>query len=252
MSALMRFEGKVALVTGAASGIGRATALRLAQEGASLLLTDVQAEALEATAKSATQLGARAEAHAADVSDREACRASVATCIERYGRLDTLCNIAGILRMSHAHEISQEEWNLVLAVNLSGTFYMCQAALPHLLETKGSIVNTSSTAALAGTAYAAAYAASKGGVQALTRTLAVEYGKQGVRVNAVCPGSIKTPMSSRSALPEGMDFDLIKRIMALDEPRGPETVAAAIAFLASEDAVHVNGESIRVDGATLA
>ena len=111
--------------------------------------------------------------------------------------------------------------------------------------------NTSSTAALAGTAYAAAYAASKGGVLALTHTLAVEYGKEGLRVNAVCPGSIKTPMASRSKLPENMDFELIRRVMALDKPRGPETVSGVIAFLASDDAAHVNGEGIRVDGATL-
>jgi NAD(P)-dependent dehydrogenase (short-subunit alcohol dehydrogenase family) len=251
MSAGSRFTGKVALVTGAASGIGRATALRLAEEGAALLLSDVQAEALEATAKDAGQFGVETLTRVADVADPEDCRASVAACAERFGRLDALCNIAGILRMTHSGDVTLEDWNLVLAVNLTGTFFMCQAALPQLLEARGSIVNTSSTAALAGTAYAAAYSASKGGVLALTRALAIEYGKQGLRVNAVCPGSIKTAMTSRSVLPEKMDFELIKRVMPLDEARGPETVAAAIAFLASEDAAHVNGESLRVDGATL-
>ncbi len=251
MSAAGRFAGKVALVTGAASGIGRATALRLAEEGAALLLSDVQAEALEATAKDATQFGVETLTRVADVADPESCKASVAACVERFGRLDALCNIAGILRMSHSSDVTLEDWNLVLAVNLTGTFFMCQAALPQLLEAGGSIVNTSSTAALAGTAYGAAYSASKGGVLALTRALAIEYGKQGLRVNAVCPGSIKTAMTSRSVLPENMDFELIKRVMPLDQARGPETVAAAIAFLASDDAAHVNGESLRVDGATL-
>ena len=246
-----RFEGKVCLVTGAAAGIGEATALRLAEEGARVYLTDVQGEQLEASAKEAGRIGAGAHARVSDVADPGACREAVADCIERFGRLDALCNIAGILRMNHALEVSVEEWNLVLAVNLTGTFFMCQAALPHLLEAQGSIVNTSSTAALAGTAYAAAYSASKGGVLALTRSLAIEYGKQGLRANSVCPGSIKTAMGSRSVLPEEMDFELIKRVMPLDKARGPETVAAAIAYLASEDAAHVNGESIRVDGATL-
>ena len=246
-----RFEGKVCLVTGAAAGIGEATALRLAEEGARVYLTDVQGEQLEASAKEAGRIGAGAYARVSDVADPGACREAVADCIERFGRLDALCNIAGILRMNHALEVSVEEWNLVLAVNLTGTFFMCQAALPHLLEAQGSIVNTSSTAALAGTAYAAAYSASKGGVLALTRSLAIEYGKQGLRANSVCPGSIKTAMGSRSVLPEEMDFELIKRVMPLDKARGPETVAAAIAYLASEDAAHVNGESIRVDGATL-
>ncbi len=251
MTDLARFSGKVALITGAASGIGRATALRIAEEGGNVFLSDVQAEAVEATAKDAARLGVQAQARVADVSDPEACRATVAACVERFGRLDALCNIAGIMRMRHAHEHTVDEWNLVLAVNLSGTFFMSQAALPHLLESHGSIVNTSSTAALAGTAYAAAYAASKGGVLALTQTLAVEYGKQGIRVNAVCPGSIKTAMTSRSILPDDIDFELIKRIMPLDKARGPEVVASTIAFLASEDAVHINGEHIRVDGATL-
>ncbi len=247
MTGLARFSGKVVLITGAASGIGRATALRIAEEGGNVFLSDVQAEAVEATAKDAAKLGVQAEAHVADVSDPEACRATVAACVERFGRLDALCNIAGIVRMRHAHEHTVDEWNLVLAVNLSGTFFMSQAALPHLLESHGSIVNTSSTAALAGTAYAA----SKGGVLALTQTLAVEYGKRGIRVNAVCPGSIKTAMTSRSILPDDIDFELIKRIMPLDKARGPEVVASTIAFLASTDAAHINGEYIRVDGATL-
>jgi NAD(P)-dependent dehydrogenase (short-subunit alcohol dehydrogenase family) len=246
-----RFDGRVVLVTGAASGIGRATALRLAEEGARLFLTDVQSEAVEETAKQAGAAGADAIAQTADVADPASCRAAVESCVERFGRLDALCNIAGILRMKHAHDTTVEDWNLLLGVNLSGTFFMCQAALPHLLKVKGNIVNTSSTAALAGTAYGAAYAASKGGVLALTNTLAVEYGKQGLRVNAVCPGSIKTPMTTRSGIPEDADFELLKRIMPLDQPRGPETVASVIAFLASDDAAHVNGEHIRVDGATL-
>jgi NAD(P)-dependent dehydrogenase (short-subunit alcohol dehydrogenase family) len=140
----------------------------------------------------------------------------------------------------------------VLAVNLTGAFLMSQAALPHLLARKGNIVNMSSTAGLAGHPWTAAYSASKGGLLALTYTFAVEYGKQGLRANAVCPGSIKTAMHDQFRLPEGADGKLLYRIMPLDTFRGPETAAALVAFLASDDAAHINGESVRVDGGTLA
>ena len=249
---MRRFEGKVVLITGAASGIGRATVERMAREGAKLLCVDIQAEAVEATAKAAVELGTEAEARVCDVSDVKQCTDAVQACIDRFGQLDALCNIAGILHMDHTHELSLEDWNRVLSVNLTGTFLMCQAALPHLLKSGGSIVNMSSTAALAGLPWGVAYAASKGGVLALTRSLAVEYAKQGLRVNALCPGSVRTPMTSRSKLPEDLDQALLQRLMPLDKPRGPETVAGVIALLASEDGAHINGECIRVDGGMLA
>jgi NAD(P)-dependent dehydrogenase (short-subunit alcohol dehydrogenase family) len=185
------------------------------------------------------------------VSDAAFVESLIAETVERHGRLDVLANVAGILRTANTHEHSLETWDQVIAVNLTGTFLCCRAAIPALLETKGNIVNVSSTAALAGHPWAAAYSASKGGVLALTRTIAVEYGKQGLRCNAVCPGSIKTPITSDFEFPEGADTDLVRRIMSLSKPRGPETVAAAIAFLASDDALHVNGEDVRIDGATL-
>ena len=247
-----RFEDKVALVTGAASGIGRATSLRFAQEGAKVWCADLQAEQVEITAKSATEIGTEAEARVCDVSDPRDAAACVQACVDRFGRLDVLCNVAGILRFDYFHELELEDWNRVLAVNLTGTFLMCRAALPHLLESGGNIVNTSSTSALAGLAYGAAYGASKAGVLALTHSIAVEYAGQGLRANAVCPGSILTPMTSGGAgLPAKVDPKLIRRAMALDKPRGPETVAGVIAMLASEDGAHINGEQIRVDGGTL-
>jgi NAD(P)-dependent dehydrogenase (short-subunit alcohol dehydrogenase family) len=249
---MRRFEGRAVLVTGAASGIGRATVERMAQEGASLWCVDVQAEGVEATVKRAIDLGAEAEARVCDVSDPEESAATVRACVDRFGRLDSLCNVAGILRAAHTHEASLEDWSRILAVNLTGTFLMCRAAIPHLLETGGNIVNTSSTAALAGLPWGAAYAASKGGVLALTRTLAVEYGKRGLRANAVCPGSVRTPMTGEFNFPEGIDRKLIPRLMPLDRPRGPETVASVIALLASDDAAHMNGEQIRIDGGMLA
>ncbi len=170
--------------------------------------------------------------------------------MEHFGRLDSLCNIAGILRFDHTHELALEDWNRILEVNLTGTFLMCQRALPHLLSARGNIVNMASTAGMRGHPWTAAYSASKGGVLALTYGLAVEYGKQGLRANAVCPGSVTTPIHEQFRLPEGAERKLLKRIMPLDEFRGPETVAGVVAFLASEDAAHINGERIRVDGAT--
>lgn len=249
---MRRFEHKVVLVTGAASGIGRATVERMAQEGATLFCVDVDREGLEAAAKIATELGAEAEAHVCDVGNPEQVAETVRACLDRFGRLDSLCNVAGILRTGHSHETSLEDWEGVLRINLTGTFLMCRAAIPHLLETRGNIVNTSSTSALGGLPWGAAYAASKGGVLALTRALAVEYARQGLRVNAVCPGAIKTPMLSRYAFPEGADRKLMGRLMPLDENRGPETVASVIALLASEDGAHMNGEAVRVDGGILA
>ncbi len=248
---MRRFEDKVVLVTGSASGIGRATVLRTASEGANVLCVDIQREGAELTAKSAVDLGVEAEARVCDVSDPQEVASSVQACIDRFGKLDVLCNIAGILRFDRTLELELENWNRILAVNLTGTLLMCQAALPHLLETRGNIVNASSTAALSGLPYGAAYGASKAGVLALTRTLAIEYGRQGLRANAVCPGSITTPMTADVDMPSDADPKLIRRVMALDRPRGPETVAGVIAMLASEDGAHVNGEHIRVDGATL-
>jgi NAD(P)-dependent dehydrogenase (short-subunit alcohol dehydrogenase family) len=249
---MRRFEGRVAIVTGAASGIGRATALRLAAEGARVACADVAAQGLEETAKRIEQDGGQALALACDVSDETAVRGLVDRAVDRFGALHALCNVAGILRFDHTHELSLADWQRVLTVNLTGTFLACRAAIPHLLATRGAIVNTSSTAALAGHPWTAAYSASKGGVLALTYTLAIEYGKQGLRANAVCPGAVETPMHQAFRLPEGADAKLLRRIMPFDgQFRGPEVVAAAIAYLASDESAHTNGVALRIDGGML-
>ncbi|HTO09448.1 MAG TPA: SDR family oxidoreductase [Myxococcota bacterium] len=249
---MQRFAGKVVVITGAASGIGRASAERIAAEGGTLFLLDVQAQGLEETRKRCEQLGAEVDTRICDVSDAAAARAAIDAAVARFGRIDSLCNIAGILHFDHTHELALETWRRILAVNLDGTFFMCQAALPHLLASRGNVVNMSSTAALAGHPWTAAYSASKGGILALTYTLAIEYCAKGLRANAVCPGSVTTPIHAVFKLPEGADRNLLYRIMPPDKVfRGPEAAAAAVAFLASEDAAHVNGEQIRVDGGTL-
>jgi NAD(P)-dependent dehydrogenase (short-subunit alcohol dehydrogenase family) len=247
-----RFEGKVAFVTGAAAGIGRATSIRLASEGASVYLVDIAMEGLEETANQCEAASAEVVFALCDITNEDDIKSNMQACVDRFGRLDTLCNIAGILLLDHFAKITPDQFRRVLEVNLVGTFMLTQAALPHLLESKGSIVNTSSTSALAGMPYGSAYGTSKGGVSALTRTLAVEFGKQGLRCNAVNPGSIQTAMMGGGLLPDDADPKLLMRAMSLGPPRGPEVVAAAIAMLASEDGIHINGEEIRVDGGTLA
>jgi NAD(P)-dependent dehydrogenase (short-subunit alcohol dehydrogenase family) len=248
---MRRFEDKGVLVTGAASGIGRAIALRLAGEGARLLCCDLQAEALEATAKEAREAGALCETARVDVADEEQVRALVQGAVDRLGKLDVLCNVAGILRFDHTHELALADWSRVLAVNLTGTFLLCREAIPHLLATRGNIVNIGSTAGMRGHPWTAAYSASKGGVIALTCGIAIEYARQGLRANAICPGSIETPITQAFRIPDGADPKLVRRMMPLTGFAGPEKVASAVAFLASEEASHITGETLRIDGGAL-
>jgi NAD(P)-dependent dehydrogenase (short-subunit alcohol dehydrogenase family) len=233
---MKRFEGKVALVTGAASGIGKATVARLAEEGAKVAAIDINGDV----------------EFRCDVSDEAQVNATVAAIIGKYDRLDVVANVAGILRADHTHELALDAWEKVLRINLTGTFLVCRASIPHLLKTKGAIVNTSSTAALGSHPWMAAYAASKGGILSLTRSIAVEYGKQGLRANCVCPGGIATPLHGQFRMPKGADPDLLRGAMPLAMPfAGPEHAASVIAFLASDDARYITGEDIRADGGSL-
>jgi meso-butanediol dehydrogenase/(S,S)-butanediol dehydrogenase/diacetyl reductase len=249
---MQRFVDKVALVTGAASGIGRATAVRLASEGARVFCTDVNEVGLAETLASIRELGGEAHGEWCDVSDPSAARRSVASCLDRYAALDVLANIAGVGHFQHTLEVTVEEWNRTLAVNLSGVFFMCQAALPALLDRRGAIVNMASSAGLIGQAYSAAYCASKGGVVQLTKALAVEFARRGVRVNCVCPGGIDTPMLAGFRPPTGADLALIQRLKLIDERGEPEAVAAAVAYLASDEARYVNGAVLSVDAGLVA
>lgn len=249
---MQRFADRSVLITGAGSGIGRATAERLADEGASLTISDVNEAGLEETAATCRELGATVTSLVSDVSDEAAVAELVRTAVDQHGRLDVLVNVAGILQFKDFRLTTLDDFQRIIGVNLTGTFLTCRDAMPHLLASQGNIVNITSTAALAGHPWTSSYSASKGGVLALTLTLAVEFGKLGVRCNAVAPGSINTPIQNAFELPEGADPKLLRRIMPLDTMRGPENVAGAVAFLGSDDAAHVNGEVLRVDGGTLA
>ena len=247
-----RMQGKVALVTGAASGIGRATALRLASEGARVFCCDLQSEACEATAKAVREAGGEASATTCDVVRSADCNLSVSFAVEAAGRLDVLVNVAGIGIYRHATDFTDEEWRRVIEVNLTGTFFMCRAAIPHLLESCGNVVNMASAAGLSGTPYGAAYAASKGGVVILTKTLAVEYGRQGMRANCVCPGGVDTPLLRSYDVPGGVDPDLMARMQLLPTIGRPEEIAALVAYLASDEARYVNGSAVSIDGGQVA
>jgi len=247
-----RLEGKVALVTGAASGIGRATALRMGAEGARVFCCDVQAEACEETAKSIRESGAESSSLICDVTRSEDCNATVATVAESAGRLDVLANVAGIGIYRHATDFTDDEWRRVIDINLNGTYFMCRAGIPKLLESEGNIVNVASAAGLVGTPYGAAYSASKGGVVLLTKTLAIEFGRRGMRSNCVCPGGVDTPLLRSYNVPGGVDPEMMKRMQFHPTLGKPEEVAGLIAYLASDEARYVNGAAFPIDGGQVA
>jgi len=233
-----RFDGRVALVSGAASGIGLAVSDKLEHEGAVVVRSDIHPIA---------------GGIVCDVRDASSCAAAVASALGDHGRLDILANVAGIGISRTIQDLDPAEWRDIIEVNLTGTFLLSQSALPALLETKGTIVNMGSVAGLRATPYNAAYCASKGGVIVLTKSMAIELAKAGVRVNAVCPASVDTPFLRGFELPEGADMSLLTRASS---PMGrmidPAEVAAAVAYLASDDAATISGTTLVIDGAATA
>jgi NAD(P)-dependent dehydrogenase (short-subunit alcohol dehydrogenase family) len=245
-----RFAGKVALVTGAGSGIGHATARRLAAEGATVACLDIAADAVGATVEqiSAESAGG-ARAYSCDITDEASVADTVARANMDLGAVTVVCNVAGVGGFANTTEATLADWNRVIAVNLTGTFLVCRATLPSLLEHGGSITNVTSTAGVMGQPFSAAYCASKGGVSLLTKALAVEYVARGVRVNGVAPGGVDTPLLHDFGLPEGADGKAIERLMT---PMGyctPAEVAASIVFLASDEAGYISGSILSIDGA---
>ncbi len=247
----MRYQDKVVIVTGAASGIGRATAVRLASEGAKVVCADINAEGAQATVDILTDGTHMAVGF--DAGEAAACRQVVATTTQWAGKLDMLCNIAGIMAWGPVARFSEDDFDRVLRINLSSLYYLSKAAIPALIEARGNIVNMSSAAGLVGIAYNSAYCASKAGVIAMTKSMAIEFAASGLRVNAICPTGVKTPMTGTLDWPDDMDPALLMRNSSkMGDMIDPEDVAAAVAYLGSEDARYVTGVALPVDGAQTA
>jgi NAD(P)-dependent dehydrogenase (short-subunit alcohol dehydrogenase family) len=241
---MRRFAGKVALVTGAGAGIGRAVATRLVAEGASVLGVDIDGDALSETRAS---VGPGLSVLVADLGDPDACRSVVDRCVTDLGGLDVLGNVAGIFRAHHAVDVTEAEYRQVLAINLDACFFLSQAAIPHLLERNGNIVNVASNSGLQGIAYGVPYAISKGGVVQLTRALAVEFLKRPLRVNAIAPAGTNTNIVAQATFPSDIDADLMGRMAGLRGFAEPEEVAGVFAFLASDEAKSVTGAVYAID-----
>lgn len=241
----MRLGGKIAIVTGAASGIGRAVAIKLAAEGAQVVIGDRNAAGVEETA---TVIGTAATAQALDVADEASAQSIVARAVELHGGLDIVCNIAGVLDFGRFADVDTARWDRVISVNLTGVYNVCRAAMPHLIARRGNIVNMASAAGLVGVAYNSAYTASKHGVVGLTKALALEFSKEGVRVNAVCPGGVNTTLATTYSVPPDVDMALVQRLFPLFPAAEPAEIASAVAYLASDEARYVTGVAFNIDG----
>ncbi|MEO6026236.1 MAG: SDR family NAD(P)-dependent oxidoreductase [Candidatus Binatia bacterium] len=258
-----RFGGKVALVTGAASGIGRATAMRLASEGAAVAVVDRAEGGATETVQLVRDAGGTAESFLCDVADSASVKDTVAAIAVQLGPVDVLVNVAGIGDTAGLEGIAgvlDERWNAVLAVNLSGPFYLSRAVIPAMIERGwGAIVNVSSLAGRSKSAMGGyAYSSSKAGLLGLTRHLAFDYGPKGIRVNAICPGGVDTPMLRAAGVREARSeaeqaaraarMNAYQYFMPIKRVSQPEEQAAAIAFLASDDASYINGVALDVNG----
>ena len=244
-----RFADHTALVTGAGSGLGAATARRLATEGARVACLDVAADAAAQTAEAIRAASGHGRAYAVDVSDPAAVRDAVSAAAAELGRPTVVVNCAGIGRFYHSHDMPFADWQRIIGVNLTGTFLVCQAALPFLLDGGGSIVNVASNAGLMAQPYSAAYCASKGGVVQLTRALADEYLERHVRVNCVAPGGIATPLQDAFRnIPEGVELRKLAKIRTPFGNSTPDEVAGLIAFIASSDGRYMTGAVVSIDG----
>jgi NAD(P)-dependent dehydrogenase (short-subunit alcohol dehydrogenase family) len=246
-----RFKGKVAIVTGAAHGIGRASAERLGSEGASVAMVDIDADLVESEAAKLAAQGITTAAFAADVSDATAVAGFVAGALDRFGQIDVLHNNAGRQRAGDVTVLDLEEWDRTFAVNVRSIMLGCREVIPIMLQRgSGIIVNTASSSGLVGEANTPAYNASKAAIINLTKQMAADFARKGIRVNCVCPGWVPTGFNAPSL--EGMSDEDVDAMVDANVPVGrqgtPEEIAGAVAFLASDDATYVSGHALVIDG----
>jgi NAD(P)-dependent dehydrogenase (short-subunit alcohol dehydrogenase family) len=242
----LSFQGKTVLVTGAASGLARATALLFAEHGADLSLLDVNEAGLAAVRQQIEAMGRRCFTQTVDVSGKAQCDQAVAATVAEFGRLDVLCNIAAIVRLEHAVDVTEAQWNRMLGINLSGPFFLCQAAIPHLLETHGNIVNVASIGGIKAQAFTVPYSTTKAGLIHMTRSLAMEYMHKPIRINAVAPGGMNTEMGHTN-IPADLDMSLMQRFFNLRGASEPAEVAKLIVYVASDQSPSLHGACLTAD-----
>ena len=246
---MQRFAERTAIVTGAGSGLGHATARQLATEGAKVACFDIASDAAEKTAAEIGEQGGSAHAYRVDVADPASVKSAVTSVASDLGRPEVVINCAGIGKFAHTHEMPFEEWQRILGVNLNGTFLVCQAALPYLLDGGGSIVNIASNAGIRSQPYSAAYCTSKAGVIHLTKVIADEYLRQGVRANCVAPGGMETPLQGAfMEFPEGVNWKAMRKAMSPLGNSQPEEIANVVVFVASDDCRYMTGSIVSIDG----
>jgi NAD(P)-dependent dehydrogenase (short-subunit alcohol dehydrogenase family) len=247
-----RVEGKACVVTGAGSGIGKAIAERLAEEGGSVLCVDINGEASAATAEAIRTFGGIAASFTADISDSKQVAAFVADCVNRYGSIDVLVNNAGVNIPGVLHEVTDEVIDKTLNVNVKGAIYGCRAAIPHMLKKgSGSIVNMSSVNGLVSEPFLTIYSASKGAIVMLTKGVALDYAKQGIRCNAICPGWVDTPINyAHAELLGGLEkvYSMVDSFQPIGRVGEPREIAHLALFLASDEASFLTGSIITADG----
>jgi len=245
------FTGKTVVITGAAGGLGRATALAFAERGADLVLGDINADSLKGLADCLRDQGRSVLACPLDISTRSACRQLIDAGVDRFGGVDVLCNIAGILAPGRVETYTEDRWDSVMSLNLAAPFWLSQAAIPYLLERNGNIVNVASSAAFKGQAYTVPYTASKAALVQMTRSMAMEFLNKPVRINAVAPGGMLTGMGT-DEFPADAEPELVQRYMPTRPMPQADVVADLIVYLASDRAANIHGTCIASDGGVTA